>query len=208
MSPSPDLVALTPDLDWRLSLEAVFLRPASLGTRPFTFRVLQDAMHDASVVRHAPEILRPFMRDAGYALVCVDLEGTGRETEGAEALEASLEEELAGAGWSGRCAAVVVEPELERWLWCDPRHLPDAIQWPPDGPPIIDWLRQAGMADADPVSIARPKEALQAVLRSVRRPWSSSLFKRLAARVSLVRCSDPAFRRMVHQLSSWFPPSP
>lgn len=72
-----DVVVLTPDLDWAVSMKALLARPKALGIRPVRYHVLRDSMHDASVVRRAGETLRPYLREARYALVTVDAEGAG-----------------------------------------------------------------------------------------------------------------------------------
>ncbi len=52
-----------------------------------------------------------------------------------------------------------------------------------------------------------PKGSMEAVLRAVRRPRSSSIYNELAAQVSLRRCVDPAFNKLKTTLQDWFPAS-
>ncbi len=200
-----DLVVLTPDLDWERGLNSVFHRPDALGTRAFSFEIVRDPMHDSSVARNAAATLRPFVRHADYALVCVDHEGAGRPNQTPDQLAQHITLSLDEAGWVGRSAVIVVAPEIERWVWCDPRHLPDAIGWPGDRPDLFDYLDAAGMQS---LPHERPKEALETLLRSMRKPWSSALFAKLGKTMSITRCTDPAFRAMIQHLRKWFPPDP
>jgi hypothetical protein len=51
----------------------------------------------------------------------------------------------------------------------------------------------------------RPKEALEAALREIRRPRSSALYSELATRVSLRGYDEPAFAALTATLQRWFP---
>jgi hypothetical protein len=52
---------------------------------------------------------------------------------------------------------------------------------------------------------ARPKEAVQLALKTVRTPRSSSIYLELARSVSTDRCTDPAFLKLKRCLREWFP---
>jgi hypothetical protein len=51
----------------------------------------------------------------------------------------------------------------------------------------------------------RPKEAMKAAMRQVRKSSSSSVFRELAEKVSVHRCTDPAFQKLRDTLREWFP---
>jgi hypothetical protein len=65
-------------------------------------------------------------------------------------------------------------------------------------------MRQRGFLEEDELKPARPKEALEAALRVVRVPRSSAIYKALAEKVSLSRCTDPAFLKLKTVLQQWF----
>jgi hypothetical protein len=46
---------------------------------------------------------------------------------------------------------------------------------------------------------------VETVLRTVRQPRSSGLYRKLAEKVSLERCTDPAFDKLRIVLRRWFP---
>ncbi len=52
---------------------------------------------------------------------------------------------------------------------------------------------------------ARPKEAMEALVRCCNLPRSASLYEKITSRISLRRCADPAFLRLRAVLRTWFP---
>lgn len=52
-----------------------------------------------------------------------DYEGSGREGQKVEVLEKQVRELLEKNGWDDRAIAVILEPELEIWLWSDSPEL-------------------------------------------------------------------------------------
>ena len=78
-------------------------------------------------------------------------------------------------GWTGRT------PALRAWVQSVPGR----------------WRTGEGKPD-------RPKEAFDAALREVGKPYSPSVFEDLAAKVSINRCVDPAFDKFRSTLQQWF----
>ncbi len=109
---------------------------------------------------------------------------------------------LASSGWDDRAAVIVVDPELENWVWSDSPEVDQAVGWA-ELVPLRQWVREQSF-DFQGGKPRRPKEALEAVLRQVQKPRSSELFQRLAQRVGLDRCRDPAFGKLKQCLTSWF----
>lgn len=123
-----------------------------------------------------------------------------------EQLERQVEQRLETNGWSDRCSVLVLEPELEIWIWTDSPELDQIIGWAGRQPPVREWLRAQGFtlnADGKP---SRPKEALREALRHVRKQPSASLFGALAGKAGLSRCTDPTFLKLKTTLQRWFPP--
>jgi hypothetical protein len=61
-----------------------------------------------------------------------------------------------------------------------------------------------GYTQQGEVKPKRPKEALEQALRLARKSRSSSIFRQLAQRVSVKRCTDPAFLKFKATLQRWF----
>ncbi len=201
-----DLVVLTACKDQRVALETLLSkRAADLGIHPVRATYLVDPNKDPGC-RGAPDrILRQYLRSAHRALVVFDREGSGRETRSPDQLEEDVSGILAANGWEDRGAAVVLDPELEQWVWSDSSHVDRILGWRGRTPPLRDWLVSAGWVDGAATKPARPKDAFRAAIRQTRQQLSSSLFGDLAESVNFSRCQDRSFLRLRAILQDWFP---
>jgi len=113
----------------------------------------------------------------------------------AEELRQEVKERLERNGWKDRCEVVVIDPELDVWVWTRSPHVADVLKI---SQTELDHLTASGKPD-------HPKEVLEEILRKKRIPRSSALYEELATRVSLRGCTDPAFRLLCETLQRWFP---
>jgi hypothetical protein len=120
----------------------------------------------------------------------------------APALEAQLDELLLPI-WGPHAKAIVIEPEVDVWMWGAEAHLHSTLDWGFDEG-IREWLEAEGYAFDASRKPLRPKEALDAAFRRARVPRSSARYADVAGKISLARCADPAFLRLRHALTSWF----
>ena len=198
-----DLIVLVADVHAEWMLKTLLNdRRKALGLRDIDFEVIRHPRRDPGVFKEAPEFLRPYLRSCRYALVVFDREGSGREELDADGLARELQKRLDRGGWKGRAAVIVLDPELEAWVWSNSPEVSRVLGVSPER---LRALLQPFLGEARGKP-DRPKEALQAVLRHSGRPLSSSIFRQLAERVSLDRCRDPAFRRLRTKLQEWFSP--
>lgn len=198
-----DLVVLAADKDAETALRAVLRRKEALGVREIVADFFVHPERDPGVRTRAGDFLRSFLGSHQYALVVLDREGCGREGLSRQQLENEIETKLEKSGWKGRARAIVIDPELEAWVWADSPHVARALGWPNAGQ-LRRFLQGEGftrVAGKPP----KPKEAMGAALRQARRPRSSSIYAQIAEKVSLLRCHDPAFRRLRDALGQWFP---
>lgn len=202
---SLDLVVLVADNDMKLGVEALLSRPPSLGIRPICHEVYAHPQKDPGCLGQCHCFLRNHIHRCAHALVLFDREGCGREGETCDALEQHVRHRLAQSGWGDRADAVVLDPELESWVWSDSPHVESALGWRGRGPGLHSWLVQEGWLTAGAHKPTRPKEAMEAALRLAGKPRSSAIFQQLAGSVSLDRCTDPAFGRFKAILQGWFP---
>jgi len=197
-----DLVILFADKDAEQGVGCLIrARAAGLGIREITFKQAVHPKHDGGVFQKAEEFLRAFLRTHAYALAILDFEGCGQERRmSASEVERSIEGRLSSNGWDDRSAAIVIEPELEAWLW-DPSLTVRSVL----GSGIAEAVLRGslGLIDGKP---PRPKEVFQDLLRKhgVRR--SSSLFALTASRIDFDHCQDRAFQKLRSTLRGWFPP--
>lgn len=200
-----DLVILTADRSTEFVVSGIIGRGRSLGIRPVTFRCFNHPEKDPGCCLAGHDFLRPFANHFRHALVIFDREGCGQEGQVREDLETQVAERLFRAGWEGRAQAVVIDPELEMWVWSDSPHVDRVLGWHDRQPELRAWLMEQGFLDRQGTKPARPKEAFQAALRYVRKPLSPSLFSALAEKVGLGRCTDPSFLKLKELLQTWFP---
>jgi len=200
-----DLIVLVADKDMRFAVEGLFARPQDLEIRPIRAQVVPHPGHDPAVLGQCHEFLRPYLRLAGYALVAFDREGCGRLAP-RDALERLVEKRLSQNGWEGRCAAVVIDPELEVWFWGDSPEVEEALGWKKGRADLEKWLAEKGHLRQGQNKPHRPKDAVLDAWRLAKIKPSSSHFGGLAAKVNFNGCTDPAFGKLRRVLSQWFPP--
>jgi len=199
-----DLIVLVADTDTYWAIRTLLEKRAhSLGIRPnIRFEIVRHPQRDPGVFLHAQDFLRQYRGRAEHALVIFDREGSGQEQRSAEELELDVEDRLSANGWPAEnVAAIVLDPELEVWVWSKSPHVARIIG--------LDWSTLREILDQIPTDYRgkpeRPKEALKKALRKSGRPFSASIFQELAEVVSL-NASERAFDKFKNRLRAWFPP--
>jgi hypothetical protein len=198
-----DLFILVADKNAEFALKGALARPAALGIRPIEFEIRTHPGRDGGARKTGPELLATQRRQYQHGLLIFDFEGSGTDLADAVALETQLNGRL-DHQWTNVAKAIVIEPELDIWIWGSDNAVEASIEWPA-GKGVREWLREQGfMFDANEKP-TRPKEALEAALRVPDLPRSSALYQHIASRISLPRCKDAAFVRLRNQLLAWFP---
>jgi hypothetical protein len=200
-----DLVVLTADKDMKFTLQGLINRPEALGIRPVKAEIYIHPEHDPGCLLRADAFLRPFINRFAYAIVMFDHEGCGREQKTRVDLETEVETSLFQSGWKDRASAIVIDPELEIWVFSDSPEVDAAIGWTEKTPHLRSWMEGQGFISAGQAKPSCPKEAMQSAMRHVRMPRSSSIYAQLAERVGFGRCTDSSFLKFKDVLRSWFP---
>lgn len=198
-----DLAVLIADKNIEGALRGLLSRPRSLGLREISCDFYVHPERDPGCRLRGHDFLRSFAHRYEHALVVFDREGSGRTVERA-ALEREVEARLFSSGWGDRAAAVVIDPELEIWVWTDSPHVATALGWQSPEMSLTEWLKQKGWLPEGETKPTQPKAAVEEALRLARRPRSSSIYNQLAQRVSTSGCVDPAFLKLRQTLSRWF----
>jgi len=198
-----DLVVLTADKNMEFLLRAGFDRPEALGIRPITVSIQVHPFSDGGVRTTGADVLAQVSRQYHHAVMVLDFEGSGAGRRAAD-LKSHLDRKLASA-WQNRAKTIVIEPELEAWVWGSDNSLKHVIRWD-EATSIRRWLSENDFALADHGKPERPKEAFEAVLRKLRQPRSSAIYRRVGSHISIEKCTDPALHRLRDQLQQWFPP--
>ncbi len=199
-----DLVVLTADKNMKFAMEGLLSRPQALALRPLSAVFYIHPESDPGCLLHADAFLRPFARRFAHAIVMFDREGCGKDTRTRAELELQVVSTLSRSGWAARAAAIVIDPELENWVFSDSPEVDAAMGWKRDFPPLRIWLEEQNFLAAGQIKPTHPKEAMEAALRRARMPRSSSIYGRLARNVSFGRCTDDAFQKLKSILQEWF----
>ena len=206
-APVKDLIVLTADKQMQRTVETLLNhRTESLRIANLSADILRHPKKDPGCRTAAGDILNPLRSVYPKALVIFDFHGCGERNRTARQLEVDLEQELENAGWGDdRIAVIVIEPELEAWIFGSSfEQLRRAVRWS-QSQSIREWLETRNYLSSDNSKPPDPKAAIESVLAAQKKPLSSSLFADLARDVSLARCQDRAFQKFRTILQGWFP---
>jgi len=203
-----DLAVLVPDVSIEQTVYTLLSRRRqALRIRELSFQCIRHPGRDGGVRKNAHELLRMQIKHYANAIVIFDLHGCGEEDKkSAQEIEDGVTANLTNSGWNNDNALVVViDPELEAWIWGGSRHLPPILgEENLSTEEIKDYLRHKGFAfDGD--KPADPKKAMEYILRKSHIPRSSSIFKKLAEKVSLEQCGNESFLKLRDFLRRKFP---
>ncbi len=159
---------------------------------------------DGGVRTGGVDVLARERQRFAHALLVFDLEGSGaNDDQSAVDLERSLDAQLE-ALWGPSAKAIVITPEVDIWIWGTDNALMDVLHWPSEVG-MRNWLRERGFEFDANGKPERPKEALEAMIPVHKQPRSSALYEKITRKISLRRCTDPAFLRLRDALRGWFP---
>ncbi len=200
-----DLIVIAADKNIEQTLHGILRRPDALGIREISFDIISDQVRaDPGCLNHSHTVMRLYQDTHTHGMVVFDRVGCGKESADREALEAEVEARLNQNGWAGRSAAVVIDPELEAWVWSDSPHVETALGWGGRIPRLRQWLENKGFVKSDALKPEDPKAAVEIALKCVRKPRSSARYRQIAERVGFGKCIDPAFLKLKTVLKDWF----
>ncbi len=181
----------------------------NLGTAPFAFDPNEDlfssATMDPGTYTTGEELMRPFQKTHRHAVLMLDAQWDG--SPGAAAIRTDLSNRILVTGWPADAfKVIVIEPELEAWIWQRNQRLATALKFGSVAEMVkavhdakVDWPN----GQAKP---SRPKEALEAVATRKRKiGYSSALHRAITTTISLAGCRDNAFLELRQTLQRWFP---
>jgi len=198
-----DLIVLVSDSQQKRTVETLLNeRQKSLGIRTIDFEVFSHPYHDSGVYSGAKAFLSVFEKQYKFALVMIDVSWSGSPGSRSE-IEKKIQNDLDDSGWKDRSAVVALDPELEVWVWSTSRHVASILGME------INSIRQdiqfQEYWDSEHQKPHKPKELLDAILRSKFKRRSAALFVNLARKVGLAKCSEDSFLRFKKILAVWFP---
>ena len=203
------LVVLVPDADIEQAMRGLLTRTDSLKIAPVEFEVTRHVNRDNGCRSSATSYLRPYLSSCRYALVVFDRDGCGSRRPRLE-IQRAVELDLTLNGWKDRSKAIVIDPEIEVWVWSDSPAVARVLGWGSDSRALRKWLVARKLWAANRRKPQDPKGALRKAMeeaglkKKVRR--SSTRFHDLATSVDFTGCDDPAFVELTRTLRAWFPP--
>jgi hypothetical protein len=200
-----DLVILAADKNIDNGVQGLLRRPAALGIRPIQFDTFVHPRRDPGCAREAHAFLGLLTQEYGHALVMFDRVGSGRETAAGEALSEEVRGRLAAAGWGDRAEVIVLDPEIEVWVFAPSPKVEQCLGWPARRKSLRRWLESRGLWEGNHAKPGDPKAALERVLSEIKKPRSSAIYRRLGEQVGIRGCIDPAFVKFRNVLANWFP---
>jgi hypothetical protein len=199
-----DLVLLVADKNMDHGIRGLLRRPLALGIRPIETQIYVHPRRDPGCARESHAFLRPFIGDYRHAMVMLDYSGSGREDLSADALSREVRGRLAENGWEDRTEVIVLDPELEVWVFASSPHVERCLGWR-GRTRLRRWLERKNLWIPDRPKPPNPRAALEMALFQAKKPRSSSVYQCLSQRVSVRGCVDPAFLKFRDTLARWFP---
>jgi len=165
------------------------------------FDVFAHPRKDPGVYGEAAQFLSIYVSEYRYALVLLDAEWEG--SPGSSVIQQKIQIALNHNGWENRSETIVIEPELEIWVWSSSSEVCNILgqTWEQ----IHQIAEQRHLWTAGAEKPQRPKELMEVVLHQARKHPSAAIFNSLAKKVSLTRCQDVAFEELKQKLQEWFP---
>lgn len=202
-----DLIVLVADGDIQKVMEGLLHQSEILRIQQPTFDIERHYDHDSGCRTRSAEQLRPFLNQYQHALVIFDRHGCGSE-ETREQIQETVEKKLNRNGWTNNAKAIVIDPEIETWVWNKSSGMCHALGWKESYEKLREFLEEEGFWPNTNLKPPKPKESMLKILHASRVRRSPEIFFQLASTVNPRFCQDPAFKELLHTLRVWFPPQP
>lgn len=130
-----DLIALVADSNMENTLRGLLSRYQALGIRPITYDIFRHDKRDPGcwtmrITSSDPTPISIFMHWS-----CLTIRDRVKKDRRAPELEIELEYRLQQSGWDeDRARVVVLEPELEIWVWSDSPLVDTYLGWEAHSP--------------------------------------------------------------------------
>jgi hypothetical protein len=208
MTTKRPLVILVADGTMKAVFQAFFRRSHffhSLQCAAFEFDPARDVFNDplqtdGGVCNRCDVLLRGYQNTHHRALVVIDQQ-FGAERP-ADEVRAEMEARLRRSGWEDRVEVVVIDPELEVWLWQDNPNVERALNYKDT---LRKDLLESGEWPAGAAKPERPKETMQRLIRANRAGAPIAVYSKIAGTVSVNGCVDTAFACLRATVQRWFP---
>lgn len=200
-----DLIILVADKNMEFTIKGLLGRKESFGIKEVKYDTYVHPERDPGCLLHGHDFFRQYVNQFTHGLIMLDRQGCGKEEKSRLEIETRIEENLSRSGWSDRAAAIVIDPELEIWVWSDSPYVETILGWKDKQHNLKSWLIEKEFLNNGELKPFKPKEAVEKTLSIAKIPRSSSLYFQLAQKVSFENCIDEAFLKLKRKLQEWFP---
>ena len=207
-----DLFVVVADLDAENAIKMLLTeRQEALGISldfsPDANDLLRYYGRDSGCYRDMENLMRTPLKTHRHAIICFDLHGSGANDKKRDSIEKDVEDRLCKIGWAEKdAAAIVIDPELEAWVWADSREVAETLGWAGNMEALRRYLASKDLWNAEQAKPFDPKKAMkQAIREKGKGGGTAPLFAKLAKKVGLGSCVDPAFNKLKNALQLWFP---
>jgi hypothetical protein len=159
---------------------------------------------DSGLYSNARVWLDPLLGHYRHAIVVLDNDWDG--SPGVVAIREKIRKDLVESGWhQDQIEVIVIDPELESWVWQDSVHVERAFRYRRDEISLRMRLQRDGWWDDGQPKPTRPKEAFESLKRELRLRPAAVVFNEIASSITVANCTDPAFQQLCTTLRRWFP---
>lgn len=161
-----DLIVLVADKNMEFAVKGLLQRKQSLGIRDILFDVKVHSHRDPGIYNTAHDFLRIFINKYSYALVMLDKEGC-RCNEDSVRIASNIQSNLNNSGWQDKSKVIVIDPELEIWIWSDSPEVSACIGW--NNNELRNWLQSEGHLQSNTNKPDNPKLVFEIALNLKRK---------------------------------------
>jgi hypothetical protein len=134
-----DCVILVADLDTENAIKGLLARPQAIGCRSITFDIFRHPRRDPGVRLESASFFKSLIASYDRAIAILDRHGSGCDDQLAQIIEQEIEN-LMPVEWRGNAVAIVIDPELESWVWSDSPEVEKILGWQGRQPNLREWL--------------------------------------------------------------------
>ncbi len=206
MESEKNLVVLVPDIDIEKCVASLLNRfPLVENLAPYNYKIIRHPMRDSGCLIDPEAYLRPYLNSHEFAFVIFDHDGCGKEKETCEKLEARVTELIGRNGWEGKSACVVIDPEVENWIWVNSQKMAELVGWK-NNESLRKHLEENKFWPKGHDKPPKPKEALKFALKRTNIRISPALYQSIASTVPFKSCTSPSFQKFKSTITTWFQP--
>jgi len=203
-----DLLVMVADLDMENVMLSLLKRHQSFQIREVNYEIFRPPNTDSGCRGKGVDFARTFCKQYDHLILMFDHHGAGADKTTPEDLEKELESKLSINGWEdNRAAVVVIQPELEAWVWGDSKEVDQVCGWRLRIPSLRQWLVAEGDIETEQSKPKDPKTTFKKVLNNAkpRKQFSAAIFREPGEKVSFRNCQDRAFNKLKLTINNWFP---